>query len=652
MPGLGRSPPSRSRGQRARRALVALLILVVTLGPAAGVAGAHAVLVRSDPSDNAVLEDAPRTLTLRFSEPVARELSSARVADSDGRSVAGATARVLSGDRRVMVVDLPRVGDGVYAVSWKVLSESDLHVVEGLVVFGVGATADPRAFAGPRNDVSPSPFEAALRWLDLCLLAGLVGGLAVAQIVLRPRESAAFAGASNPGAARARALAVVCFCAAGALVSGLALLALEVKTVGGKLLAGAPTTEVLARLLGDTSWGHLWIVREHVLLLALVCAVALRSRVTEGGDSRDRRWWGASGVLLLLSALCLVTARALSGHTGALGRDFVLAVSADALHVLAACVWVGGLAVLAVSVLPLLRRGLPASALRGYLLRFGAVAGACVGLLVVSGLYLAGRQVATPDALGSTLYGRALVVKTAMAALVGAVGLLTAAALRPGRVAGVARRLRLPVGSWSPELPALILVEVGAGLGVLLIAAFLTATPPARQAPGAAEAVRTSATVDADDLLVTFAAKPNRPGENIVTVLAASTRRPALGPIRDVAVRLRPAGRGVPVTLEPRSSEPGRYTFGGVLPSSGRWTAEVVVERGRSPATVGTVDWEVADPGPPGVGDEPGSLERPLSYVALGLLLGMAALVLVRAHVRRRPGSGAPLVAQPERETP
>jgi len=77
------------------------------------------------------------------------------------------------------------------------------------------------------------------------------------------------------------------------------------------------------------------------------------------------------------------------------------------LHLAAACVWAGGLAMLAAVMLP---RGSTAS-LEGALGRFSQVATVCVGVLAVSGIYHAWTRAGSVGSLFSTPYGHAFWLK-------------------------------------------------------------------------------------------------------------------------------------------------------------------------------------------------------------------------------------------------
>jgi copper transport protein len=76
-------------------------------------------------------------------------------------------------------------------------------------------------------------------------------------------------------------------------------------------------------------------------------------------------------------------------------------------------------------------------------------------------------------------------------------------------------------------------VEAVAGAGVLLAAAVLTASAPARgpefAAPRPVDAPTLAA--GAADVVLSVTVSPNRPGANVVSVVAASSQRPAPAPI-------------------------------------------------------------------------------------------------------------------------
>src|SRR5262249_61563524 len=90
----GESPRTR------RWLLAALLRASATFIGAPRSAQAHALLSRSDPAPGAVMpaDQAPRRLSLQFTEPVSVDRNAVVVLDAQGRRVGGSTARVVAED--------------------------------------------------------------------------------------------------------------------------------------------------------------------------------------------------------------------------------------------------------------------------------------------------------------------------------------------------------------------------------------------------------------------------------------------------------------------------------------------------------------------------------------------------------------------------
>jgi copper transport protein len=145
----------------------------------------------------------------------------------------------------------------------------------------------------------------------------------------------------------------------------------------------------------------------------------------------------------------------------------------------------------------------------------------------VTGLYAAGLQVASVDALVTTLYGRTLIAKAALVCLASMLGAANFALLR---LVGRSRSL----------LRMTIVGEAAVGVGVLLAAGVLTSAAPARGPQFAPQRPVVAAIVarQIEDIVVTASVRPNRPGLNVINVVAASTRRPEPAPIRAVSVAL------------------------------------------------------------------------------------------------------------------
>ena len=615
--------------QKSRLWLAVILALLATV-VATSAALAHATLLRSDPTDNAVLAEPPETVRLWFSESISPEFSSAQLLDINGQPVELPGIQVVPTES-LMVLTLPELSPGLYSVRWKVLSETDGHFTQGLLVFGVGEGVNMEAATVAEPEVSLPLPEIGLRWFNFGLLMSLVGAMAVLTVVLVP------AAEDRPAEvgllileARRRVATWALWCSGLALLVGLGLLSWQIVTLTETLPEGVPFYSVGWQVLSKTRWGMLWLIRQGLLLVLTGMLFApVQSRLP------GKLVW--SGTRLLV--LGMITVQALTGHAAALTPNTALAVAADALHLLAAGMWVGGLLSLIIGLLPPIRRQRThfGDLVRAGWRPFSRLAALSVGVVVATGLYSTGRQVASVDALITTLYGRALLGKVILMLGVGALGLLNSMLLHPHLAAPLARLLRRPAG-WTllslKRLPLLVLAEAGLGLLVVLIVGLITAT---QQANGPeftpTEGIPTALTQSVDDVLVTFSAKPNRPGQNVFTVRAVSTRRPPPAEVMRVILRFTYLGQDMGRTsADAEEIEPGLYQLGGNYFSlAGPWQVEVVVRRRGLEDSVARFHWTVAPPGegrPVVLSNRP--WESPLTVAAAGMIL---ALLLVTAGV-------------------
>jgi copper transport protein len=389
--------------------------------------------------------------------------------------------------------------------------------------------------------------------LHLCLLAGLIGAIAVAWLLRSGPESGLVYGA------RHRLLGVAAVCAALGATVGVLELVEQSRRVAPTLSAGpdASPLAVAGRLVTASRWGELWIAREVVLVALVAVALGLRAPV-----GRRRALPTAAGLLILAA----VGLEALGSHAAALDSGRTAAVVAIAAHTLAACVWLGGVAALAVVAWPPRSGGL--ALVRTNVGRFTALALLSVGLVAATGLYSAGRQLDSAGSLVTTAYGRTLLVKSALLLVLLGFGLTNSR--RPSR--------------------RLLALEAGTGIVLLLAVGVLAETPPPRAT--AAPVRPTGRTVSglAADLVVTVTVTPDQPGVNGFTVLVSSSRRPPPAPIEDVTLNLLVGGVTSPVPAQ--QLEPGRYFGTTAIDAPGPVRLTVVVQRSGAFVSI-PVDWSV-----------------------------------------------------------
>jgi putative copper resistance protein D len=330
-----------------------------------------------------------------------------------------------------------------------------------------------------------------------------------------------------------------------AVISGFAwtlLVAMEISGVGPTQVFADGT---LAKLLADTRFGQVWLLR-FVLLLALVVTLTTRNVIA---------WFR----LVVASALLVTVGWA--GHSNA-RPDLVgwLQISADTAHLLAAGLWLGSLPALAM--LLSCKEADVAAATRRFS-TFGVIA---VATLLLTGLFNTYLLTDSIWALPKSEYGRLLLLKIALfAAMV---------------VFALINRFY-----WTPALPAdravtvirrHSVIEGGLGLAVLFIVGLLGTLPPPLHGhvhggsdDGAFVHIHDIAAMAEVRLL------PGTPGPNTAQILLMQED---FQPLAAKSVQLRLSQPGQPlVTVEGRAGDDGLWRTPAVsLPTSGTWT--VVVE--------------------------------------------------------------------------
>lgn len=559
--------------KRTRLAIVLAFSLAVLVSVPAL---AHAVVLRTDPLDGAVLADAPPNIRLWFSEEIAVSLSTFTVSASSGEVIPIAGVQADAADPTLIIIDVPKLKPGAYRVRWNVLSTDDLHLRRGSIVFGVQTAAEGAA-ATP--EYVPPPLEVIARWIDFVALASLIGALALALIGL-PATSA-------DATLQRRWLTLALIAGGATLITSAGGLISQAVILSDNSAAGLSALQAAAQLLTQTEYGSRWLMREGWTVVLLVLL---------GWQSRqlmvNRLLLGAT--LPLIGALAVL--QAMNGHATSFTEFSLVRVVVAALHLLAASVWVGGLIALTAAVVPGLRRGGEDAALaRVVLQRFGWLASASVGVLIVTGLYNSGQQVASLDALLFTLYGQALLLKLGLVVIVGWLGLINSARLHPRVAAIVQRFIRRPIG--SPRHPGrTITLEAIGALGLLLIVAVLGSSQPARGPefdPPDETALQTIST-NVDSLFMTFSIRPNRPGQNFISIGAFNTRRPAPAPVEQVTVKFTPPAGAAPFDLDADLiGEDKHQITGDMINLPGDWQMTVEARRPGLPVTTWTFAWNV-----------------------------------------------------------
>lgn len=390
-----------------RLALV-LAALLASLFTAASPAAAHAALTASDPKEGAVVATAPAQVSLSFSEQVAMGDDSIRVLDPQGRRVDTGELRDMCSGHIIRYGTALNSGlpDGTYTVAWQAVS-ADSHPISGAFTFSIGAPSATNVTL-PTREAGGGPVGIAYGIARYAAYAGftvLVGGAAF--ILLCWRRGAA-----------ARPLQKLVVRAWVTLTAAtLAMLVLRTPYTGsGQFadafdLAGLKT--VLETKTGASLVSRLLLLGAAALFIAVLFGVYARRQQGSGTAEEDRDTSDLTFGLAIGGAVVsggIAATWALSEHAST-GIQPGIAMPADILHLLAVATWLGGLTALLVALykVPEIER----EAVR----RFSKVAFFSVVVLAITGVYQSWRQLGSWSALTGTDYGRLLLLKVGLVAV-------------------------------------------------------------------------------------------------------------------------------------------------------------------------------------------------------------------------------------------
>jgi copper transport protein len=465
--------------RRAARVLAVVAIALATGLAIAGPASAHASLISSNPTPNVVLTKAPTAVTLHFDEGVSTVGDSLRVLGPDGSRADAGTVR-QTGDGSDITVDLRNATKrGSYFVSWRVVS-ADAHPLSGAFTFAIGTTSAAPASAATTETEGGSGAGLTVglsRWAGYLGLVLLLGGIAFLSLCW------------PAGWMQRRARLLLSVGWAVSLAAALLGLAVKGAYDAGLPLSQAARPDLVAEVLG-TTYGKALVAR-LLLLAGIAIWFGLRARTPDSAPGTrnplaSSRWVSA---LVALAFLATFTA---TGHAVA-GSGRVLAFTADMAHLAAVAIWVGGLVMLAVVLLPRSEALETARAVP----MLSRLATGSVAVLVVTGTYQSWRQVGTLPALAGTDYGRELILKLALVAVAVSFGATSRAWVRrhyrsaPVAVyAASATDLDPQPADPRPEVtPAAlrslrrsVVVEAVVAMLILAVTASLVANVPARTA--------------------------------------------------------------------------------------------------------------------------------------------------------------------------
>jgi copper transport protein len=578
------------------------VVAAVLVGVSASPAFAHATLEQTSPAAGQVLDQPPKKLTLGFNESVEVALGAIRVYNSKGDRLEISDASHPSGQQSQVQVDVPKMDDDSYVVTWRVIS-ADSHPVSGAFTFQVGKGAaagnlqslTQRLLANQGGDNTVGFLYAVARFGVFASLALLIGAAAFLVLVWP-------AGRESKGAAR-----LVWAGWIGAVVATVVGIALDGAYAAALPLGDALKPSVISDVL-DTRFGRVWLLRLVLLAIAIPFLRLLVNR-RPVVEYPLPRWWRPAAAAV---AIGLLLTPGLSGHAGT-GDLVPLALIADVAHVGGVSLWLGGLVVLLAVVL----RRKHLEELRTVVPAYSRLALAAISVIVVSGAFQAWRQLGSLSNLRDTDYGKLLAAKL----LAFGVLIITAAFSReivnrrfrsPRPAPTPAPPPRVPVTAGGPPLPPEDGGDEGGGDGsddddeaaedawemrnlrrhvgleaviavvILSIAALLVNAAPAVSVNNSGA---TGVTLQSSRARVDVSAIPGSPGRNELHLTAFSPEGaplaiPPSGGLNEVGefkVSASLPSRDIaPIEIPVRRLGPGHYISSGInLPIRGDWSLTI-----------------------------------------------------------------------------
>lgn len=522
------------------------------------IAGAHAYVVKSNPAPGAIVKTEPAKVTVVWDEAITTGSGGPKAAlgvfNGAGKHVDTRDVEHPAGDTLTVALR-PHLPDGTYTVGWKVTS-ADTHIVSGAFTFSIGKASAgggiaSKLLASERVPPAITDGFAVVRFLNLLLILLCAGGAASVVFVFPDADPTL----------RRRLLGVLVSC--GALLAVVAVLGTPFEAAeqnGTSLWRGFDALAISS--VRHLQFGEVWLARAWLGVIIAALAFTLEQW------SAARR---AREALLLLAAAAAALTPSAAGHADV---DGPLTFIVDALHVMSAAAWGGGLTFLAIALLltrrrdrwPLAARAVP---------RFSTIALGSVAVLLAAGAANAYLEVRAFRGFVDSTYGALVLVKIGLAFPLLALGAFNNRVSVP--------RLRASIN--SADVRRRFVRAIGAELLVFVaiigVTAVLIDEAPAKNAV-ALSAGPFSTTTTVGPFHASVRVTPDREGANDITI-ALTNRRGHPADVAQVSVNASlPSHSLGPLEYPTKALGRGKFeATAAVLQISGSWQIQLVVRQGQ-----------------------------------------------------------------------
>ena len=569
---------------------------------------AHALLLRSTPQANAVLEKSPVQVELFFSEPLESNLSSIKVYDSNNLQVDVSDVRVDPSTPNRMTVSLRSLVDGIYTVTWKVVSSIDGHQTTGTFPFAVGAGNANAVQAIQQSANFRLPISTLVaKFLMLAALAILIGHTLFVTLVWNRALRTSQDEITQPALWKTLyRIGLI-----GVLVSiGLGILSQAGQTTGNEL--SFPWDLSTGRVLTETRLGLIWLTRLALILLAVWMA--------SGKESPSKIWLGFIANLALLFTVTLTS------HAATEAKP-ILPMLGDWLHLIGMTFWLGGLVYLFTGIRQLRQREDQTKSISLLTTRFSINAVIFVALIGVTGFYSASLRVGTLPALLTTLYGHVLLIKQGFVTVLLIVAAINLLIISP--------RLKRGDTNFITSFGKTLIVELVFASLLLASVSFLTYIPPAKNVTPTADL---KSKTKVDDLRLEISIAPGVVGLNtFILNLKTSDNEPLLS-AKKVLLRFTLSQQNIPPSeLELIGNGDGTFSAKGVnLSLAGNWQIQAVVRREDQFDAFANFDFTIQQPGS---SDKNNAASKQTG--SLLLTIGLLSMLITRRRIARHQADSA-----------
>ncbi|PFK42044.1 copper resistance protein [Bacillus cereus] len=424
--------------------VVMVYVLIISVPT---VTSAHAYIVKSNPAENETLEKAPSVVKIEFDEILqSSHFNTVFVRNASGQRVDLKNAHIDKTNSKLLVAGVKQnIPNGTYSIQWKAIS-ADGHPIQGVIPFRIGTEV--------MGESSRQAEEFGyVPQLDMLLERGIlytsfsiyIGVLFFNLIMYR----------GNSSKVQLRSNKLIWASLFGIFISLLFSLPLQAKINADVSWIDAFQPALLKETLQLSVFGYVWMIQ---MMLVIVLSAVTYLALKRGKLSSFKVW---TIPILLFAGLLIM--KAMNSHAYGL-RYKEIAVIMDFLHLLAASLWVGGLA----SIFLLLPQDDENEKWTKYwdaIKSFSSWAIGAVIVIFVTGLFNSTFFIPTIHSLFDTNYGVALLTKVLLFIGMGILGLIH-------YVKGRVRK--------EKKLGATVKGEFGVGIAIFIIVAFLTnvQTPP------------------------------------------------------------------------------------------------------------------------------------------------------------------------------